>query len=160
MIEFTAAFVAFAFVHTISSYMYYHAFIIRRQLSAEGKANGFAEDSLCLAETVASFGTMEIEEKRYSDALKNFSSCEIEGRRSFSFLKLMLTVVLGVGSTALIYCAWMTHDQAASSDWSTQEGGRRITLPGLDALQKKGGGLAATLMLSQSLFAQSLSARS
>lgn len=133
----TSGVVAFSFVYITSAFMHYRVSIIRRQLQQEGLANGFAEDSLSLAETVASFGTMEIEETRYAKAIAKVSECETAIRRSFSILKLIQTFILGVGTTALIYCAWISAPENPG-----EKGSRNYN------------GIAGHLMLSQSLFAQ------
>eukprot|EP01036_Dinobryon_divergens_P031320 gene31319-40694_t len=140
----TAAVVAFSFVYLTSSFMHYRVSIIRKQLAAEGKANGLAEDSLALAETVASFGTMEIEEDRYADGLRNVSKVEIEVRKSFSTLKLMQVFILGVGTTILMYCAWVPVTYKNLPDDSLSAVG--------DSSDNTT--IARNLMLSQSLFAQ------
>ena len=138
----TAAVVAFSFVYITSSFMHYRVTIIRKQLAAEGIANGLAEDSLALAETVASFGTMEIEEKRYADGLKSISKVEIEVRKSFSTLKLMQVFILGLGTTVLMYCAWVPVTYKNPESLSAVDSSADNTT------------IARNLMLSQSLFAQ------
>jgi ABC-type multidrug transport system fused ATPase/permease subunit len=137
----TAAVVAFSFVYITSAFMHYRVNIIRKQLAAEGTVNGFAEDSLALAETVASFGTMEIEEKRYADGLKNASKVEVEVRQSFSTLKLMQVLILGLGTTILMYCAWLPVSYKDPDSLSAGDSSDTSSI-------------ARNLMLSQSLFAQ------
>ena len=138
----TSAVVAFSFVYITSAFMSYRVGVIRRQLQAEGVANGFAEDSLSLAETVAAFGTMAIEEKRYADGLKNVSTCEIAVRQSFSLLKLIQVLILGMGTTAIMFCAWMPASNISVFG---------MEINGYGASDST---IARNLMLSQSLFAQ------
>ena len=71
-----------------------------------GIANGCAEDALSLAETVASFGAIKLEEDRYASALGRVSRSSMKVRYSFSLLKLMQSIILGLGRGALILVTW------------------------------------------------------
>ena len=73
-----------------------------------GIANGCAEDALSLAETVASFGAIDLEEERYANALARVSKSSMKVRYSFSLLKLMQSIILGVGAGTLIMVTWRT----------------------------------------------------
>jgi hypothetical protein len=73
-----------------------------------GIANGCAEDALSLAETVASFGAIDLEEERYANALARVSKSSMKVRYSFSLLKLMQSIILGVGAGTLILVTWKT----------------------------------------------------
>lgn len=61
-----------------------------------------------LAETVASFGAVGLEEERYASALARVSRSSMKVRYSFSLLKLMQSIILGVGAGALIFVTWRT----------------------------------------------------
>ena len=74
----------------------------------KGIANGCAEDALSLAETVASFGAIDLEEERYANALARVSKSSMKVRYSFSLLKLMQSIILGVGAGTLILVTWKT----------------------------------------------------
>jgi len=104
----TAGAVASTFVLVTSYIMQYRLRFMRAQLADEGTANGFAEDALSMAETVASFGTIHTEESRYSKALRGVSRSAITVRRSFSVLKLIQAFILGLGSSAIVFSAWAT----------------------------------------------------
>ena len=73
-----------------------------------GVANGCAEDALSLAETVASFGAIGLEEERYANALARVSKSSMKVRYSFSLLKLMQSIILGTGAGMLIFVTWKT----------------------------------------------------
>lgn len=92
-----------------------------------------------MAETVASFGSIPTEEQRYARALRGVSSSAIKVRRSFSVLKLIQALILGLGSSAIVFSAWMT---ASSS--------RLLEVPG----SHRHDSIAGTLVLAQALFAQ------
>ena len=113
---------------------------MRAQLTDEGTANGFAEDALSMAETVASFGSIPTEEMRYSKALRGVSNSAIKVRRSFSVLKLIQALILGFGSSAIVFSAWVT----SSSKLFDAVGGVGV----------KRESVAGTLVLAQALFAQ------
>jgi len=78
--------------------------LLRRQLRDEGIANGCAEDALSLAETVASFGAMNLEEERYAQALARVSRSNMKVRYSFSLLKLIQSMILGFGADRVDIC--------------------------------------------------------
>ena len=77
-------------------------------IQLKGIANGCAEDALSLAETVASFGAIQLEEARYATALARVSRSSMRVRYSFSLLKLMQSMILGVGAGVLIFVTWRT----------------------------------------------------
>lgn len=51
---------------------------------------------------------MGLEEERYANALARVSRSSMKVRYSFSMLKLMQSVILGVGAGALIFVTWKT----------------------------------------------------
>ena len=104
----TAGLVAYTFVGLTMFVMHKRIPVLRAMLRAEGIANGCAEDALSLAETVASFGAMKLEETRYADALARVSRANMKVRYTFSFLKLSQTIVNGLGAALLIYVTWKT----------------------------------------------------
>lgn len=61
-----------------------------------------------MAETVASFGAIDLEEERYANALARVSKSSMKVRYSFSLLKLMQSIILGVGAGTLILVTWKT----------------------------------------------------
>jgi ABC-type transport system involved in Fe-S cluster assembly fused permease/ATPase subunit len=63
---------------------------------------------LSLAETVASFGAIALEEERYASALARVSKSSMKVRYSFSLLKLMQSIILGTGAGMLIFVTWKT----------------------------------------------------
>ena len=142
IIGITAGVVAYTFVYITSSIMHRRAFMIRHLRNEENTANGYAEDSIALAETVASFGTSAIEELRYASALKQISKMENVVRESFSYLKLIQVVILGIGSSILIISTWISHDKN-NSNVSGGSDGKTIN---------------GSLLLSQALFSQLCSA--
>jgi len=139
----TAIVVAFTFVAMTATIMHYRVNIMRAQIVEESKANGFAEDALLLAETVAAFGAMHIEESRYADALRSVSHTSLYMRRSFSFLKVMQAVVMGLGSGALIFAAWWSHHPDCWVGLGLTEG-----------FTEEVRTITGTLILTQALFAQ------
>ena len=100
-----ASVVAYLFVLATTTIMNKRLPILRKQLRDEGIANGYAEDALSLAETVASFGATSLEERRYAGALNNIGKSAIDVRFSFSKLKLCQSFILSSGSAAVIYAA-------------------------------------------------------
>ena len=83
--------------------------LLRKQLRDQSVANGYAEDALSLAETVAAFGATAEEEARYARALRAVSASGIEVRRSFAYLKLIQSTILGLGSTAVALTTWYSN---------------------------------------------------
>jgi len=143
IVGFTAIIVAVTFVAVTATIMHYRVNIMRAQIVEESKANGFAEDALLLAETVAAFGAMQIEESRYADALRSVSHTSLYMRRSFSFLKVMQAIVMGLGSGALIFAAWWSHHPDCWAGLSLTEG-----------ITEEVRTITGTLILTQALFAQ------
>jgi hypothetical protein len=88
--------------------IHYQKILFYDNLLLLGVANGCAEDALSLAETVASFGAIELEEDRYASALARVSKSSMKVRYSFSLLKLMQSIILGTGAGILIFVTWKT----------------------------------------------------
>lgn len=109
----TAGIVAYSFVGITIFIMQKRIPLLRRQLRDEGIANGCAEDALSLAETVASFGAMKLEEDRYAQALARVSRSNMKVRYSFSLLKLIQSMILGFGAAALIFVTWKSSSDMA-----------------------------------------------
>eukprot|EP01041_Mallomonas_annulata_P003912 gene3912-7801_t len=101
----TAAIIAYSFVLLSGFAMNKRLPVLRGALRAEGNANSCAEDAISLAETVATFGAMELEKNRYNQALHDVSLTTIQVRYTFSLLKFMQCLLLGLGSTAITYAA-------------------------------------------------------
>ena len=139
----TAGLVAYTFVGLTMFVMHKRMPILRRMLRDEGVANGCAEDALSLAETVASFGAMRLEERRYADALAGVSRSGMRVRYSYSFLKLAQSIVLAAGAAALIFVTWKT---ATHPTYMAANG----ALTTLDSRFS----VAGQLVLVQALFAQ------
>lgn len=127
----TATTVVYTFLTLTYWIMQHQLKIIKKLREDESVANGYAEDALSLADTVAAFGAYSIEEKRYSHALHDMSLRVTEAQRTSSFLKLIQCIILGIGYIALLFAAW----------WSQSVGG-------------EAGNMAGTLVLSHALFAQ------
>ena len=130
-----AAIVSYSFVLLSGWAMNKRLPILRNQLQAEGGANSCAEDALSLAETVAAYGAMSTENNRYSAALRRVSESSLAVRYSFSVLKVMQSVILGLGFTAVTYVSVM----AAATDL---------------AIPQRNSDVASKLVLVQALFAQ------
>lgn len=96
-----------------------------------------------MAETVASFGSIPTEEQRYARALRGVSSSAIKVRRSFSVLKLIQALILGLGSSAIVFSAWMTSSSS-----------RLFEVSHGSSLRSHQDSIAGTLVLAQALFAQ------
>jgi len=139
----TAGLVAYTFVGLTMFIMHKRMPILRRMLRDEGVANGCAEDALSLAETVASFGAMRLEEDRYADALAGVSRSGMRVRYSYSFLKLVQSIVLATGAATLIYVTWKTatHPMYMAAKGAVTTLDSRFSVAG-------------QLVLVQSLFAQ------
>jgi ABC-type multidrug transport system fused ATPase/permease subunit len=95
-----------------------------------------------MAETVASFGSIPTEERRYARALRGVSNSAIKVRRSFSVLKLIQALILGLGSSAIVFSAWMSSSS------------RLFESTGGSSLHRHQDSIAGTLVLAQALFAQ------
>jgi ABC-type multidrug transport system fused ATPase/permease subunit len=103
-----SAAVACLFVFSTTFVMNKRLPILRKQLRDEGVANGYVDDALSSAETVAAFGANSIEEKRYRDALGNVGRSALDVRTSYCLLKLLQALILTLGSVAVIYTACKT----------------------------------------------------
>jgi len=131
-----AAAVSYSFVLLSGWAMNKRLPILRSQLQAEGGANSCAEDALSLAETVAAYGAMSTENNRYAASLRRVSASSLAVRYSFSVLKVMQSLILGLGFTAVTYASVMT----AAAD-----------IPGAS---HRSSDVASRLVLVQALFAQ------
>ena len=105
LVGMTALIVAALFVFATTTVMNRRLPILRNQLREEGLANGYVEDALNLAETVAAYGAAVIEEDRYNLALENVGNAAMKVRFSYSVLKIIQALILTLGSTAIIYTA-------------------------------------------------------
>ena len=95
---------------------------LRQQLQCESAANVVAEDALSLAETVAAYSSLDAESKKYMHALKNVQVSSNDVRKSFSYLKLIQTLLLSVGSLVVTYFTWESSQTANASYDSTSSG--------------------------------------
>jgi ABC-type transport system involved in Fe-S cluster assembly fused permease/ATPase subunit len=94
--------------------------LLRQLNRQQNAANGFAEDALSLAETVAAFGAIPEEEARYSRALKDISKASIRVRTSFAFLKFLQSSILGIGSVAIFVATWHSNKHLSGPAFSSQ----------------------------------------
>lgn len=131
----TAAVVATAFVVLSGTVMKARIPIMRQLLQQEGIANGVAEDALTLADTVAAFGATDIEVARYARSLAGVSRAAVTVRFSFSALKMMQAVLLGLGASAIAFVTWRQSTSALVGATNTVS-------------------VAGQLVLVQALFAQ------
>ena len=139
----TAAAVAGTFVIFSATVMKRRLPIMRGLLREEGAANGFAEDALSLAETVAAFGATDLEVRRYAAALTRVSAAAIRVRHSFSLLKATQAAILGLGACAIAHVTWTQALMSAAGS-------------GLSAAAVSAS-LSGQLVLVQALFAQLVS---
>ena len=78
--------------------------------------------------------------------MKQISKTENSVRESFSVLKIIQILILGVGSSVLILCTWISHENSNSNgENSGSYSSRERTING-------------SLLLSQALFSQLCSA--
>lgn len=115
-----AAVVAYLFAISTGMIMQFRIPLLRRQLREQSIANGYAEDALNLAETVAAFGATREEEARYARALKGVGRAGIAVRRSFAVLKFIQATILGVGSTVVALTAWHSNPHLSGPALSSQ----------------------------------------
>ena len=115
-----AFFVAYFYAYITAVIMQRRIPLLRAQLREQSVANGFAEDALSLAETVAAFGAIRDEEKRYVNALHGTAEAGVAVRRSFAYLKLIQSLVLGLGSTAVALSAWYSSPHLSGPALSSQ----------------------------------------
>lgn len=139
----TAAAVAGTFVVFSATVMKRRLPIMRGLLREEGAANGFAEDALSLAETVAAFGATELEVRRYAAALTLVSAAAIRVRHSFSLLKATQAAILGFGACAIAHVTWTQALASAAVSGATAAA--------------VSASLSGQLVLVQALFAQLVS---
>jgi len=140
----TAAAVATVFVALSGAVMKARIPIMRRLLQQEGTANGYAEDALSLAETVAAFGATEQEISRYASALAGVSRAAITVRFSFSALKMMQASLLGIGACCIAFVTWKEATNQLLS----------VSQSPVRASAATSSSVAGQLILVQALFAQ------
>ena len=115
-----AFFVAYFYAYLTAVIMQRRIPLLRAQLREQSVANGFAEDALSLAETVAAFGAIKEEENRYVNALHGTAEAGVAVRRSFAYLKLVQACILGIGSTAVALSAWYSCPHLSGPALSSQ----------------------------------------
>lgn len=115
-----AAVVAYMFMITTGVIMQRRIPLLRKQLREQSLANGYAEDALSLAETVAAFGAVREEEARYASALRRVGEAGIEVRRSFAYLKFIQATILGLGSSAVALSCWYANPNMSGPALSSQ----------------------------------------